>query len=456
MKKNDIVELTIESLSSEGRGLAKYNDKLVFVRDALPGEKVKAEVLAVHENTMAAKSVEIVKASPDRVQGDNEKWANNGYARLANYKYDKQLEFKKSRIEQLLKKNEMDDVTVNDVIPSPKKLTYRNELVLPVREINGQLEVGFYEPRTAKFIPLNSYLIANENVAQAILGVRDILRKLKVSAYNPETNTGFIRDIDVRRSHSNNGMIVTLVTHENDHYDLPEIVGLVTQTMHNINGIVLNYNPHKPTDVTDSEQIFGKSNIPIWGDDYVEDTINDMTFKVSPKSFFQANGSQLQTIMDLALNLADLHPDDKLIDAYCGVGTLGLLAAKDVASVRGIENAQVTIEDARANAKKNKIDNITFYNGSVEQILARFAKNGENTDVIITAPPVKGLSQGFIDAAVEMKPRRIVYGSANPDTMVRDLKRFKNSGYTTSKLLPIDTSPQTPDLKCFCVLTPAK
>lgn len=454
MKKNDILELTIDSLSPEARGLTKYEDKIVFVRDALPGEKVKAKVLAVHKNFIAAKSVEVLKASPDRVQDEDSQWAKSGYARLANYKYDKQLKFKKNRIIKLLAKNNLANIKVNDVIPSPKTKKYRNELVLPVRDINGQLEIGFYEPRTTKFIPINSSIITNEKVVGAILGVRDILRKLKIPAYNPDNNTGFIRDIDVRRSHSNDGMIVTLVTREKDRYDLPELVGLITENLHNVNGVVLNYNPHRNTKPEKSYEIFGDSNVPIWGNDYVEDTVKGISFKISPKSYFQANGSQLEQIVDLALKLVDFQPDDEIIDAYCGVGTIGLTAAKRVKSLTGIAGSKVAAHDVKENAAMNKITNTNIYESSVEQVMSRLAKNGKGADVIIIEPPTKGVSEGFIDAAAEMKPRKILYNSTNPDTLVRDLQRFKQRGYVAEELSPIDMAPQTPDMNCLCVLTP--
>ena len=448
MKKDDILDLKIDDLSPEARGLAKYDNKTVFVRDALPGEEVKAKVLSIHKNTIDTKSVDIIKASPDRVDGPDEKWANNGYARLANLKYDKQLEFKEDRIKKLLDKYGFNEVKVNEILASPLTKGYRNAIVVPVRQIKGQLEVGFFEPRTGRFIPLNKSIITNEAVVTAVYTVRDILRKLNVPAYDPKTNSGFIRDIDVRRSQGKKGMIVTLVTRENDRMDLPEIVGLITEKLHNINGVVMNYNPHK------TDEIFGKSNIPLWGNDYVEDELDGVQFKISPKSYFQTNGSQLKPIANLALNLLDLKDDDKLIDAFCGVGTVGLLAAKKVASVCGIDAEKVSIQDARENAETNKIENVTYYKGSVEQVLARFAKNGQNGTVIMAAPPAKGLSHGFIDAAVKMHPRRIVYGSTNPDTMVRDLAGFKEKGYKCTEVTPVDTAPQTPEVKCMVVLVP--
>lgn len=442
MKEKDVLDLTIDDLSPEGRGLAKYDDKLVFVRDALPGEEVKAEVIEVHENTVSAKSVEIVKPSPDRVHDEDAKWARNGYARLANMKYDKQLAFKKERIQKLLAKEGI-ETDIEDVIASPLQKHYRNEVVFPVREVNGQIELGVYEPRTNKFVPLNDFMTTNDEIAHVLVTVRDILRQLDISVYDPEV----VRAINVRRSETNDGMIVTLITHNKDDMKLLELTALITEKLHNINGIVINYNPHK------TDEIFGKENIPVWGNDYVEDDIDGITFKISPKSFFQPNGGQLKTIVEKGLEAADLKADDDLIDAYCGVGSFALLAANKVKSARGLDNEKVAIEDSRYNAQRNKIDNATFFNGNVEQVMGRLAKNNENASVIIATAPKKGLSKGFIDAAVKMQPRKFVYVSLNPDTLVRDLNLFKQNGYNCEKITPIDVAPQTPDVLTICSLS---
>lgn len=444
IQENDTLTLDIIGLSSEARGIAEYDGKRVLVIDALPGEKVEAKVLKVGKNTMTAISEKIVQANPDRVK-DNEKWAHSDYARLANYQYNRQLTFKQERVQKLLAENGF-DVKVEKTIASPKQTAYRNEMSLPVRMVNGQLEIGFYKGRTNDFVPLNHFILADEQIGQVLLGVRDVLRKLKVPAYDPVTNTGFIRDIGVRRSETNDGMIVTLVAREKDRIDLPEIVGNITEQLHNINGVVLNYNPHR------TKSTYGKRNIPLWGNDYIETEMEGINFKISPRSFFQANTMQVKAIVDGAMKDAGLKKSDQLIDAYCGVGTFGLIAAKNVASVRGIENSRIAILDARENIKNNKIENAKYFDGSVEQIMARWAKQKDNADVVFADPPKKGLSQGFIYATVKMQPRVVIYVSGNPDTMVRDLKLFEEKGYHCQKVTPIDIAPQTPAMKCICVL----
>lgn len=386
------------------------------------------------------KSTEIIKSSPDRVHDDDSKWAHKGYARLANLQYDKQLAFKKERIQRLLTKEGLDGIEVEDVIASPLQKHYRNEVVFPVLKVNGQIEIGFYEPRTTNFIPLNNFVTTNSDIEKVLFGVRDILRELDVSVYDPDTNTGFVRDIDVRRSETNDGMIITLVTHNKDDVKLLELSGLITEKLHNVNGIVLNFNPHK------TNEIFGKENIPVWGNDFIEDEINGVSFKISPKSFFQPNGGQLKTIK--TLEAADLQADDDLIDAYCGVGSFCLIAADKVKSVRGVDSERTAIEDARFNTKKNKVENANFYIDNADQVMNRLAKNNENASVIIATAPKKG----FIEASVKMQPREFIYLSFNPDTLVHELKLFKQNGYETKAIKPIDVAPQTPDMMCICRL----
>ena len=211
---------------------------------------------------------------------------------IRGVQYDKQLAFKEERIQRLLTKEGLGGIEVEDVIASPLQKHYHNEVVFPVRKVNGQIKIVFYEPRTTNFIPLNNFVTTNNDIEKILFSVRDILRELDVSVYDPDTNTVFVRDIDVRRSETNDGMIITLVTHNKDDVKLLELSGLITEKFHNVNGIVLNFKPHK------TNEIFGKENISVWGNDFIEDKINGVSFEISPKSFFQPNGGQLKTIVE--------------------------------------------------------------------------------------------------------------------------------------------------------------
>lgn len=446
MEANEVITLKITDLSFDAMGIGESEGKRVFVTNALPGEEVKAKIIKVCTSYAIGRVEEIIKRSPDRNNGENDQWAKDGFANLANLKYDVQLKFKQKRIEKILKDNGLDNIEVKETVASPKPMAYRNERTVYVRNYNGQLEFGFLKPFTNEFEPITSYLTTNKDVENALMKMRDVLRKLKIPAYDPKTNTGFIRNVDVRRSESTGKIMVILVVNEKDSYDLPNIVGNTYAELPNLYGFSMNYNPHK------TNKIWGKRDIPLWGENYLIDKINGLNFRFSPQSYFQFNSVQAPKVREIAIKEADLKPDDVIIDAYAGVGTIGLLAAKSVKEVRGIEKVRASVQDARTNAKLNKIDNAKYYKGDVDVVLARWRKEGFKADVVFVDPPHKGLSKGFINSLAKMGVKKLVYISTNPETLVRDIIRLKKYGYHTDCITPIDLSPQKSEIKSVTVL----
>lgn len=447
MKVNDKITVDVTDLSFDGMGIGKSAGTKIFITNALPGEQVEAKVIKMGNSYAVGRVEKLLKRSPERNNGEHDQWAKDGFANLANLKYERQLQFKKQRIEELLKQAGLDQIKVADTIASPKEVGYRNQRLVYVRNYQGQLEFGFLKPFSKEFEPVSDFLTTNDEVAKVLLGIRDILREMKIPAYDPQTNTGFIRNVDVRRSNKSGQIMVVLVTRQKDRPDLPELVGRITEKMHNINGISMNYNPHK------TDEIWGKRDIPLWGMDYITDEINGLSFRISPQSYFQFNSEQAPRVRELAIKEADLNSDEKVIDAYSGVGTIGLLAAKKAKEVRGIERVKASVADARENAKRNQIKNAQFFKGNVDQVLARWQKQGLTADVVFVDPPAKGLSKGFIKTIAKMGVKKLVYISANPSTLVRDLQRFLKEGYETKQITPIDLAPQKSEIKSVTSLT---
>lgn len=269
---------------------------------------------------------------------------------------------------------------------------------------------------------------------------------MKIPAYDPKTNTGFIRNVDVRRSNKTGKIMVILVTRKKDRPDLPDLYALLTEKIHDINGISMNYNPHQ------TDKVWGKYDTLLWGVDYLTEEINGLKFQISPQSYFQFNSLQAPVVRDLAIKEADIQPDDVVVDAYSGVGTIGLLAAEKAKEVRGIETVMASIRDARENAKINKIDNAKFFKGNVDQVLARWNEQGLKPDIVFVDPPRKGLSKGFINTLAQMKVKKLVYISANPATLVRDIKEAAKYGYHCDHITPIDLAPQKSEIKSVSLL----
>ena len=446
MEKNQVIDLEITDLSYEAMGVAHYNGMTVFVTNALPGEIVSAKILKVKKNFAFAKIEKIKKESPDRVKVELNRGVQTGLASLAHIKYDKQLAFKRNQVVSLLKKAHLENIEVGETLASPEEVGYRNKAQVPVREVNGKLEIGFFRRHSHDLVPLTNFFTTDPEIDRVLVAVRDILRKYKVPAYDEINNKGEVRYLEVRRSKSTGEMMVILVCLHKDFMQLPNVVAEVSQ-IPGVSGLTLNYNPKK------TNVILGQKDYLVFGNDQITDQIGDLKFRISPQSFFQINSLQTPRLYNLAIKQADLKPDDVVIDAYSGIGTIGLSVAKHVKAVRGIEVVRDAIKDAKDNAKLNDITNAKYYLGKAEEIMPRWAKSGLKTDVVFVDPPRKGLTPEFINATVKTGPKKVVYISCNPATLVRDLQLFQEKGYEFKRIDPVDMFPQTPHVEAVTVLT---
>ncbi|RVU71357.1 MULTISPECIES: 23S rRNA (uracil(1939)-C(5))-methyltransferase RlmD [Lactobacillus] len=446
MQKNQIVELEITDLSYEAMGVAHYEGMTIFVNNALPGEIVKAKILKVKKRFAFAKIEKIIKESPDRVNVKLNQWVQTGLASLAHIKYDKQLEFKRNQVVNLLHKAGLDEIKVNQTLASPEETGYRNKAQVPVREVKGQLEIGFFRRHSHDLVPLTNFFTTDPEIDRVLAAVRDILRKYKVPAYDELHHKGEVRYLDVRRSKATGEIMVILVCLHQDFPQIMEVAAEISQ-IKDVTSLILNHNPKK------TNVILGKDDYVVFGEDHITDKIGDVKFRISPKSFFQINSLQTPRLYQLAIDKANLKPSDVVIDAYSGIGTIGLSVAKHVKAVRGMETVKDAVKDANANAKLNGIDNAQYVVGKAEEVMPRWANEGLKTDVIFVDPPRKGLTPEFIKAAVATKPKKVVYISCNPATQVRDLQLFMKQGYSFNEVSPVDMFPQTPHVESVAVLT---
>ena len=445
MQKNQIVELEITDLSYEAMGVAHYEGLTIFVNNALPGEIVKAKILKVKKRFAFAKIEKIIKESPDRVSVKLNQWVQTGLASLAHIKYDKQLEFKRNQVINLLHKAGLDQIKVDETLPSPEEIGYRNKAQVPVRTINGQLDIGFFRRHSHDLVPLTNFFTTDPEIDRVLVAVRDILRKYRVPAYDEIHNKGEVRYLDVRRSKASGDIMVILVCLHNDFPQLPKVAAEISK-IDKVTSIILNHNPKK------TNVILGRNDYVVWGENQILDKIGDIKFRISPKSFFQINSLQTPRLYNLAIKKADLKADDVVIDAYSGIGTIGLSVAKHVKVVRGMETISDAVKDANANAKLNGITNAQYVTGKAEEVMPPSAAEGLKTNVIFVDPPRKGLTPEFIDAAAKTKPEKIVYISCNPATQVRDLQLFMEKGYHFNEITPVDMFPQTPHVESVTVL----
>lgn len=447
VEKNQVLEATIIDLSHEGMGIAKVDGYPLFVENALTDEVVELKVLKVGNKFGFGKVMKFIKESPDRQTVENENLLRTGIAPLSHLSYEKQLAFKQKQVENVLTRvAKMPEINVLPTLGMEQPFGYRNKAQIPIRKIEGKLTTGFYRKNSHQLVAIEDFYIQDPVIDQAILTIRNILERFNIKAYNEEANEGFLRHIIIRRGHYSHEMMVVLVTRKPKFFKGVEIANIIHEELPEVVSVVQNVNEEK------TNVILGSAEKVLFGKDSIEDQLLGKTYRISSKSFYQVNTQQAEVLYQTAFELADLKASDVVIDAYAGIGTIGLSVADKVDHVYGMETIKEAVDDARENAKLNDIENATYLVGKAEKIMTQWAREGIAPNVIFVDPPRKGLEQSFIDAACEMNPEKIVYISCNPATMARDLIHFAELGYTTDTVQPVDLFPQTAHVETVCLL----
>ena len=448
VKKNEEQIVTILDLSHEGMGIAKVDGYLLFIENALPEEEVRVRIEKVGPKFGFAKVLEWLKESPYRVEEAKEELLRTGIAPLSHLTYEKQLSFKQDQVTNVLKKiAHMPDVPVSPTIAMEQPSHYRNKAQIPVQKINGQLTTGFYRKHSHTLIPLEDFYIQDPAIDEAIVEIRDILQRFGVKAYNEEAHEGFLRHIIIRRGHYSHQMMVILVTRKPKFFQADKIAEAIKEKLPEVVSIIQNVNEEK------TNVIMGPTNRVLYGQSYIEDQLLGKTYRISAQSFYQVNTEQAEKLYQVAMDFAQLSKNDTVVDAYSGIGTIGLSLADKVDHVYGMEIVADAVKDAQTNAAINDITNATYLEGKAEKIMHQWAREEVQPTVVFVDPPRKGLDASFIDATCEMQPERVVYISCNPATMARDVKLFAEKGYQLEKVQPVDLFPQTVHIECVGLLT---
>ncbi|GEO64673.1 23S rRNA (uracil(1939)-C(5))-methyltransferase RlmD [Companilactobacillus nantensis] len=445
LKKNQELELDIQDLSYEGKGVAKVDDFTLFVDNALPGEKVKAVITRVNKNFGFARTLDVLVESPDRVHDIDAVYAQTGIAPLSHLKYDKQLEFKHNQVVTDFSKIGLKDVKVNPTLGMESPFNYRNKAQVPVRQVNGKLTTGFYRRRSHDLVPMENFLIQDPKIDAEIIRVRDILRKYNVRGFDEQNQKGQIKTIMVRRAYFTGEMMIVLVSRTPDISHYKDITNEILANPE-VKSLFLNINS-KNTNV-----IFGQKMTLLGGKKYIDDKILGHTYRISPRSFYQVNPVQTQNLYKLAIDKAELTGKENVVDAYSGIGTIGLSLADKAKHVTGIEVIEDAVKDADQNAKLNNITNTDFVVGKTEDVLDEWAKNEVSVDVLMVDPPRKGLANSLIESLKNIKPKTIVYISCNPATLARDLELLSDT-YEIGDVTPVDMFPLTNHIECVTKLT---
>lgn len=438
LAKNDVIEVEIVDLTHEGQGVAKVDGFVFFVENALPGEIIRMRVLKTKKSIGYGKVEEYIRLSEHRNQDVDAAYLRTGIADFGHLTYNEQLKFKRKQVvDNLYKTAGISDVEVAETLGMDTPLAYRNKAAVPVRRVNGQLETGFFRKNSHDLMPIEDYYIQDKEIDRLINFTRDLLRRYDLKPYDEKEQTGLIRNLVVRRGHYSGQMMLVLVTTRPKIFRIEQIIEKIVAEFPAVVSIIQNINDQN------TNAIFGKDFTTLYGKDTIEDSMLGNRYEISAQSFYQVNTEMAEKLYQTAIDFSDLTEDDVVIDAYSGIGTIGLSFAKSVKAVYGVEVVETAVRDAEKNAVRNGITNAHYAADSAENAMSKWSKEGIQPSVILVDPPRKGLTESFIKASAAMSPEKITYISCNPATMARDIKLYEELGYKLQKVQPVDLFPQT-------------
>ena len=432
VQKNDELIVTIDSLTNEGQGVARVEGYAVFIVGALVGEEVKAHIIKVMPTYAIAKAIEIRKPSPDRVRPACPVFAQCGGCSLWHLSYPAQLRQKQQWVEDALTRlGGFSGVPMQPIVGMEEPTRYRNKGSFPFGAAGNGAVFGFYAERSHRLVPFSDCLIQDERIVDATRRVAAWANACGVPVYDETTGEGQLRHVVARTTASGELMVVVVTKGQlKKSNDLLSFLEDVDSVWHNENA-------------KDTNVIFGDRFTLLFGKAALTETIGEKRFSVSPQSFLQVNRIQTQALYETAREFLAAKPEETIVDAYCGVGTISLFIAGDCKRVIGVEQVAPAIEDAKANAKENGIANAEFVCGNVEDVLPRLISGDTKIDAIVLDPPRKGCEEAALTAIVKSSADRLVYVSCNPATLARDCKYLSEHGFALSAVRPVDMFPQT-------------
>ena len=448
-RKNDIVTLKIEDCGIDGEGIGKADGFTVFVKDAVIGDTVRAKIMKAKKNYGYGRLEEIITPSLDRVEPKCQFARQCGGCQLQALSYEKQLEFKTSKVRGHLERiGGFTDIPMEKILGMEQPFHYRNKAQFPVgKSKDGRIITGFYAGRTHSIIENRDCALGVTRNKEVLDRVIAHMEKFHIQPYDENTGKGLMRHVLIRYGFFTDEMMVCLIINGENLPGEEALVKSLRQIPETVS-VMVNVNKKR------NNVILGEKVRLLWGQPYITDKIGEISYQISPLSFFQVNPYQTGRLYGKALEYAQLSGNETVWDLYCGIGTISLFLAQQAKMVRGVEIIPAAIENAKENARLNGFDNTEFFVGKAEEVLPeQFARTGERADVIVVDPPRKGCDETLLSTIIEMQPDRVVYVSCDSATLARDLKYLCERGYELKKVCPVDMFPNTVSVETVVLLS---
>lgn len=449
-QQGDTLDVTITDLTSSGDGLGRWQDRVVFVPDTVPGDEVRVRLVQAKPTFARGKVKQLLTPSAERVRSACIVADKCGGCQWQSVSYAAQLAAKQQQVVDALHRiGKIDQPPVMPILGTEVALGYRNKATYPLaRSPEGSIKAGYFRKGSHKLVNLNQCPVQDERLNPLLAEVKRDLQERGWSIYNEDRHQGRLRHLGLRIGRRTGQMLLTLVSTAPNLKDIQLQAQEWMERYPALVGVCVNLNPDK------TNAIFGAETLVIDGVPYIEEIFADLRFRIHATTFFQVNTEQAERLVHIILDELNLTGTETLIDAYCGVGTLTLPLAQRAKRCVGLEVQAEAVTQGLANAGLNRIDNVEFRAGDVGDLLPLAAEDlSDPVDIVVLDPPRKGCDRSVLDALITLKPARIVYMSCDPATLARDLKVLREEGgYTLTKAQPADFFPQTSHVECIAFL----
>jgi 23S rRNA (uracil1939-C5)-methyltransferase len=449
MNQGQKIPLKIKRLGINGEGIGYYKKTIVFVPGALPKEEVSVEITKVAPRFLEGQLVKIIKPAAERVIPPCPVYETCGGCQLQHLAYPSQLEYKRDLLKQALTKFKpmnYERYQLRKTIGMKNPWNYRNKAQFQLRKIDGEIEAGLYQADSHHLVPIVDCLVQQPATTRVMNALVELLNKYQLPIYNERKNSGIFRTLMVRVGVKTGEVQVVFITQSQKFPQKIALISEISQLLPEVVSIMQNVQ-NKRTSL-----VMGDQTIHLWGKESIEEKINEVTFDLSPRAFFQLNPEQTAILYNEGLKALELQPNETVVDAYCGVGTIGLSVAKMAKEVRGMDIIPQAIEDAKRNAERLGVTNTHYEVGTAEELLPKWLQNGFKPDAIIVDPPRTGLDQKLLKAILNQPPKKMVYISCNVSTLAKDLVDLTKV-FQVEYLQSVDMFPQTARCEVVVKLT---